>query len=237
MKRVAIIGATSGIGRGLALEYVAHGWRVGATGRRVAMLDELRQQHPSQIVTQVYDVSAGGNATQLQKLIEAMGGLDLLIYNSGAGHVNPDLDWAQDEEALRVNVLGFAETVNAAYRYFAARKAGHIAAIASIAGLRGNALGMAYSASKAYQLSHLQGLRKKALQERSGVTVTTIMPGFVDTAMAKGVGLFWVAPVEKAARQIHAALERKAKRAYVTRRWALIAFLMKHLPDFIYNRI
>jgi short-subunit dehydrogenase len=237
MNKVAIIGATSGIGRALALGYAADGWQVGATGRRAELLEELRQAYPERIITRAYDVTQGQNAAELRQLIQALGGLDLCIYNSGAGHVNPELDWAQEEEAIRVNVLGFAQTVNAAYHYFAERKAGHFVTIASIAGLRGTHLGTAYGATKAYQIHYLQGLRKRVLRERSGIAITTILPGFVDTAMAKGVGLFWVAPADKAARQIRRAIARQAPRAYITRRWALIAQLMKHLPDFLYHRI
>ena len=63
--------------------------------------------------------------------------------------------------------------------------------------------------------------------------VTDIQAGFVDTAMAKGEGegLFWVAPVETAARQIVAAIRRKRSHAYVTRRWRLVAWLLRILPD------
>jgi len=69
------------------------------------------------------------------------------------------------------------------------------------------------------------------------VFVTDIQPGFVQTQMAKGEGLFWVAPVGKAARQIVQAIERKKRRAYITRRWGLIAWLMKWMPEFIYRKI
>ena len=65
--------------------------------------------------------------------------------------------------------------------------------------------------------------------------VTDIQAGFVDTGMAKGEGegegLFWVAPVETAARQIVAAIRRKRSHAYVTRRWRLVAWLLRILPD------
>ncbi|MEO6456456.1 MAG: hypothetical protein ABIN97_20435, partial [Ginsengibacter sp.] len=72
---------------------------------------------------------------------------------------------------------------------------------------------------------------------KTNVTVTDIQPGFVDTAMAKGDGKFWVAPPAQAAEQIYSAIISKKKRVYITKRWWLIATVLKYLPDFIYRRI
>jgi short-subunit dehydrogenase len=67
--------------------------------------------------------------------------------------------------------------------------------------------------------------------------VTDIRPGLVDTEMAKGEGLFWVMPVEKAVRQIFQSIIDKKKVAYVTRRWGLIATILKQIPRPIYDRL
>jgi short-subunit dehydrogenase len=72
---------------------------------------------------------------------------------------------------------------------------------------------------------------------KAPIAVTDIQAGLIDTAMAKGEGLFWVMPVEKAARQIYSAIKRRRKHAYVTKRWRIIAWLIKILPDWIYNRL
>jgi short-subunit dehydrogenase len=85
--------------------------------------------------------------------------------------------------------------------------------------------------------NYLEGLRIKARRAGLPIAVTDIQPGFVDTAMAQGHGLFWVAPPQKAARQIYKAIQRKAKRAYVTKRWSVIGWLLKILPDFIYSKM
>ena len=69
------------------------------------------------------------------------------------------------------------------------------------------------------------------------VTVTDVRPGFVDTAMAKGDGLFWVSTANKAARQIYDAILHKKSRVYVTKRWQIIAWVLTLLPDFLYNRL
>ena len=107
--------------------------------------------------------------------------------------------------------------------------------ITSIAGLRGNKIAPAYGASKAYQIAYMEGLRQKAQNARNSVITTDIRPGFVDTAMAKGPGKFWVASPEKAARQILKHIRNKRSVAYVTRRWRLFALLMKWMPRGLYK--
>ena len=84
----------------------------------------------------------------------------------------------------------------------------------------------AYNSTKAFQINYTNGLAK--LFKSTDIFVTDIRPGFVDTKMAKGEGLFWVADVENAAIQIITAIEKKKKVAYVTKRWSLIGFFAKH---------
>ena len=95
----------------------------------------------------------------------------------------------------------------------------------------------AYNASKAYQIHYLEGLRQKARRLKLPITITDIRPGFVDTDMAKGEGKFWVVPKEKAARQIYSHIKRKSDIAYISKRWRLIALLLKSLPHNIYRRL
>ena len=80
-------------------------------------------------------------------------------------------------------------------------------------------------------MSHyLEGLRLKGLKMKIPVIITDIQPGFVDTAMAQGDKLFWVAPPGTAALQIYEAIEKKKSHAYITKRWRLIAWLLKLTP-------
>ena len=116
------------------------------------------------------------------------------------------------------------------------RESGHIVGISSVAAIRGSGNEPAYNASKAFQSNYLQGLRQKFHKLKLPVAVTDVQPGFVDTAMAQGEGLFWVAPPEKAAQQIFNSIRKRRKHVYVTRRWRLIAWLLKILPDSLYDR-
>ena len=92
-------------------------------------------------------------------------------------------------------------------------QASHLVAITSAGGLRGEAMSPAYSATKAYQINYVEALRKKALKNGEHIIVTDIRPGLVDTAMAKGEGLFWVMPVDQVARQIISAIRKKKSKA------------------------
>ena len=147
------------------------------------------------------------------------------------------LEWAKEKETIDVNVSGFAAMANVSFEYFRGRGGGQLAGISSIAAIRGGGEAPAYNASKAFVSNYLEGLRQKACKMKLSLTVTDIQPGFVDTPMARGEGLFWVAPPKKAAKQIFDAIKNKRNHAYVTKRWRLIAWLLKLLPDRLYSRL
>ncbi len=237
MKRVIIVGATSGIGRALASLYVAEGWTAGLCGRRAWLLDELRDTLGSAVQVQEMDVSDPEEALQrFADLVGALGGVDLVIISAGTGYMDPAFPWEKEQKTLMTNVAGFAAIAHAAFDLFRHQGFGHLAGISSVAAVRGGPV-PAYNASKAFVSSYLQGLRCRASAERIPITMTDILPGFVDTAMAKGDGLFWVASPEKVARQIYRALEKRKKVVYVTRRWRMVAMLLRLLPERAYRTL
>ena len=237
MQKVIIIGATSGIGRALALRYLKAGHLVGITGRRTHLLDEIKHKYPQQTFTSAFDVTGNENTLHLQQLIDQLQGMDLFIYNSGYGEASKDLNWTVDKKTTLINVNGFAETTNYAFNYFVKQGHGQIAAISSIAAYRGNSWAPAYGASKAYMSSYMEALRIKVYRMKLPIHITDIQPGFVLTDMAKGNKLFWMAPLEKATTQMIDAIENKKRRVQVTKRWALVAWLLKWLPYSLYKRI
>jgi short-subunit dehydrogenase len=235
--KVIIIGATSGIGEELAKLYATQGCRVGISGRRQNLLDSLQQQFPDNIVTECFDVTGNENTKHVDNLIQKLGGLDLLIYNSGYAQLFSSLRWEIEKQTTLVNVNGFVEIINFGLNYFLKQKKGQIAVTSSIASIRGNSLTPAYNASKAYVSSYMEGLSIKMYKQKIPIYLTDIQPGFVDTDMAQGNGIFWVAPVEKAARQIYRAIKHKRRRVYITKRWWFIAQILKILPYSIYKNI
>src|SRR3954462_15589100 len=92
-KRLIIVGASSGIGRAIANKYVGMGWKVGITGRRKQLLDDLKNQYPTQVEVSSFDVMGNENQHKIKELISALGGLDLLIYNAGYGEPSSNLDY------------------------------------------------------------------------------------------------------------------------------------------------
>ena len=234
--KIIIIGATSGIGKELAQQYLALGHEVAVTGRREALLQELKAQYPA-LYTHSFDVQAGNAVERLQSLIARMSGLDLLIYSAGYGDPSNELVAETEIDSTATNVMGFVKLATFTFNYFLQQGHGQLVVISSVAALRGNSWTPAYSASKAYVSNYAEGLNIKARKLHANIVVTDIRPGFVKTKMAKGNGQFWVAPVATAARQIIAAITAKKRVAYITKRWALIAFIMKRLPYWIYRRI
>ena len=236
-KKVIIIGATSGIGKALALHYAQAGCIVGITGRRQHLLDELQQQYPQQIFTECFDVRGNDNTIHMQTLLQQTGGMDLLIYNAGFGDPSDTLDWTIEKTTYETNVKGFIEIVHFAFTWFLQQGNGQIAATSSVAANRGNGLAPAYSASKAFMSVYMEGLLMKCKKMKANIVITDIQPGFVDTKMAKSDQLFWVTPVDKAVRQMVRGIEKKKWRVYVSRRWWLIAQLMKWMPAWIYHKL
>ena len=238
MKKAIIIGASSGIGKELTKIFASHGCEVGIAARRTDLLNELVAEIPTKIYTATIDIKNTDIAIQsLEKLIKDVGDVDIIIISSGIGHINPSLDWSKEKETIETNVSGFTAMAGVAMHYFIQKRSGHLVGISSIASIRGDNAGPAYSASKAFMSNYLEGLRKKVAKEKIDITITDIQPGFVDTAMSKGDGLFWVASPQKAAKQIYQVIQQKKKKAYITKRWAIIAWLLKIMPDFIYNKI
>lgn len=237
VKRVIIVGATSGIGRKMAELYAAKGNIVGITGRRNELLSEIKALYPGKIETECFDVTGRENIEKLRSLIQKIGGLDLLVYSSGVGEAIKELDWEIDKMTVETNVNGFVEIANWGFNYFINQGSGSMVVISSIAANRGNSWAPAYSASKAFQSNYFDALAIKAERMRKNIGITCIEPGFVATKMAKWNKLFWIVPLEKATKQIIDAIEKKKRKVHVSKRWWLVAKLMRLLPFWLYKRI
>lgn len=238
MKKAIVIGATSGIGRGLAKELAVNNFKVGICGRRTKLLTELEKENPNAFYVKTIDINETKIALEkLEELVTELGGLDLLIFSSGTGEINENLDFDIEQQTIKTNVTGFTCIADWAFRYFEKQKFGQIAAISSVGGLRGSRQAPSYNASKAYQINYLEGLRQKAQKTNDPIYITDIRPGLVQTEMAKGEGLFWVMPVDKTVEQIFKGIKNKRKILYVTKRWGFIAMILKRIPRPIYDRM
>ncbi|MDE6574506.1 MAG: SDR family NAD(P)-dependent oxidoreductase [Muribaculaceae bacterium] len=241
MKKVIIIGASSGMGSRIATDFARLGWRVGIAARREDMLKDIKSLYPDRIEYMAIDVAAEDAVERFNRLIELIDGMDYLLYAAGCGWMDPELDDASTAQTIRTNVLGFSRIINAAYKYFkstANLHRGHIAAITSVAGTKGIGVSAAYSASKRYQWNYLQAIDQLAHQQHVNVAVTDIRPGFVDTPLLAPdrtypmeMSIDYVAPrIEKAMLQ--------AKRiAVIDSRWAVATTLWRLIPDALWRHL
>jgi len=238
-KKAIIIGATSGIGRELARELHRRGYHVGATGRRVERLEELKSELEQRIQIQFMDVTRLEEArNHLRSLIGQMGGMDMIVLNAGITDFQTEATCEKEQKIIEVNIAGFASLASYAFEHFREQGRGQLVGISSVASQFGSGLSTCYNASKAFVSTYLQGYRQKANHADAQISVSDIRPGYVETEMTEGMkGLFWVASKEKAARQIADAIERKKNRAYITKRWALIGLLVKWTPDWVFDRL
>jgi short-subunit dehydrogenase len=230
-----IIGASSGIGLELCRYLAARDYRIAIAARRKSLLDEQAAILPQVRCVRAMDVSQPDEALLcFRSMLESMAPVDFVYLCAGTGHLNPDLNWRLEDETIRVNALGFAALASDALTFFLGQRHGHVVGITSIAAVRGSPAAPAYGATKAFESHYLESLRLRARRSRLPVFVTEIRPGFVATAMMKAERPFWVSSPVVAARQIVSAVDARKSIAYVTRRWRLVAWILRLLPSAIY---
>jgi short-subunit dehydrogenase len=190
--RTALVtGASSGLGRGLALWLGKRGVKVYAAARRRAHLDALAQEAKAagaHIEPVELDVShADATLERIRALDDACGGLDLVVANAGVGgQTNArDFPWEHARKVIDVNVTGAAATLSAVLPRMVERNRGHLVGVSSLASCRGLPQNAAYSASKAFLNTFLESLRVDL--QGTQVRVTCIKPGFVKTEMTANI--------------------------------------------------
>lgn len=235
-KRVIIIGATSGIGRELALTYLRQGCVVGVTGRRTERLKEIQEIFPDHCHWREMDVQSKDAVAVFEDLVREMGGLELMIYCAGVGTQNPGLDLELELNTVDTNADGYVRMATRAYNFFKQQNHGHIAVIASLAGIRPLRQSPAYSATKRFQIHYTSCLAQKANQECVPTVFTTIVPGFIKTDMLKFTYPFAIS-LEKGARLIYNKIEKRRRFSTVPGRWRWIEPLWRLIPNFLWEKI
>jgi short-subunit dehydrogenase len=239
-KNAIVVGASSGMGREVAKHLAHNGYTIGLVARRIELLRSLQ----AEIITATYikqiDVTQTENARyQLQELIREMGGIDLMFISITAIPINNDTITDVSSEALiNVDVKGFEMVAHVALEEFIKQKSGHLVGIHSIDSIRGSAAGPVYCGVKSFEAIYLEGIRNKMIQEKLPIYVTEIIPGFiaVDPEIAsQKPGHYWDTSYKEAGKQIFDAIKKKKKRAYISKRWEIIAWLLRITPDWLYN--
>jgi len=227
MKRAIIVGGSSGIGKEMALYFSQQGWKIAVLGRRKSLLDELCLEHENMFSYEVDINEAENLSNKLEKIVGDLGGLDLFIISAGTGFLNNELDFSKEYQTVKTNVESFTKLVGWGYHIFKQQGHGQIVAITSVQGLMAG--GLAYSASKSYQINYINSIRMMAKKEFPGLAITELRPGSVDTDMMKGEGHFWVSKPNEVAIIAYRAIQKKKKIQYLSGRWKMIGALLKFL--------
>lgn len=205
-----VTGASSGIGRALALELAGRGVKVAASARRIAELDSLGAQE-ARITPFPLDVTDLAQVTATAaEIARRLGPIDLAVFNAGIGQKMGvrDFDPALAARTMNVNYMGLVNGIAAVAPAMIERGRGQIALMSSIAGYRGLPGAAAYSPSKAAAISLAESLEPEL--DAAGVSISVINPGYVETPMTAEAGRrlpFLIGP-EDAARRIIAGLDR-----------------------------
>ena len=237
MKKIIIIGATSGIGREVAKLYIARGWQVGVAGRRAEELEALQKEAPQQVCTEVLDVTLEDAPIRLQSLIDKVGGMDVFLLSSGIGKQNPALEADIELRTAATNVEGFMRMTTAVYHFFEKQGYGHIAAISSIAGTKGLGIAPAYSATKRFQNTYLDALDQLAHMNGLDIRFTDIRPGFVATPLLKDDNYPLLMKASDVAAQIVKGIEQKKRTLIIDWKYRILVFFWRLIPRCIWLRL
>lgn len=251
------MGATSGIGQEVARLLAANGYEVGIAGRREERLVQMAQATPGIVVHRQIDVTKEDAPTELYKLIEELGGMDLYFHSSGIGWENVALDADKELKTVETNGVGFVRMVSAAYNWFAEQRAdeakqraegdeqragdkerkARIACITSIARTRGLGAAPAYSATKRMQAHYLECLSQQARMRHLNIGITDIRPGFVATDLIAGNHFPLQLKTEDVARTIVRAIEQGREVVTIDWRYRLLVAAWQLIPRWLWVRL
>lgn len=245
-KTAIIIGATSGIGREVALRLLESGWKVGVAGRRVERLEALRAQFGAEkVAVAQIDVTQPEAEAALDVLLAETGAPDLFFHASGIGFQNRQLDVETELAMIRTNCEGmvrmvdyFINYVKAAGEAYGPNHKAHIAVISSVAGTAGLGTAPAYSATKKMQSTYLSALAQLARMEHLPIRLTDIRPGFVATELLNPDKHYpMMISQEKAARCILRGLRHKKRILIFDWKFRLLVALWRLIPRPLWERI
>lgn len=245
MKRAIIIGATSGIGREVARALALKGVVVGVAGRRAERLVELQNEVGEERVhIAEMDVTQEDATERLDALIAKMGAPDLLLYASGIGKQNPELDLDIELNTVATNSSGMVRLVVHFLRYvkqssaYNAKHKAHVAVISSVAGTKGMGSAPAYSATKSMQSTYLSALAQYVRMYDVPAVFSDIRPGFVATEILNPDKRYpMLMSPATATRHILRGLKRRQRVIIFDWRFKLIVLLWRLIPRCVWERL
>lgn len=243
MRHILIIGATSAIAEATARNFAQDGDRLYLVARNperlAAVANELKTRGATQVETVAMDANeTARHAALIAQAEAALEGLDTILIAHGTLSDQKACEASFEEtlEELQTNCLSVISLLTLVANRFEEQKHGTIAVISSVAGDRGRQSNYVYGTAKAAVSTFLQGLRNRLY--RSGVTVITIKPGFVDTPMTADFrkGPLWVSP-ENVGRGIYRAIQRKNNVIYLPWFWKFIMVGIRLMPERLFKKM
>ena len=239
-KIIWITGASSGIGKALAIKFAEKGWTVAASARREGLLEDLNKSN-SNIYSFPLDVTEIENCKLVaNKIIEKFGGIDLCVFGTGMHDPKSEKRFNLEKirEIMEVNYFGTMNSINSIYEYFSEKKNGHISIISSVAGYRGLPAAGAYCASKAALTSYAESLNFD--MQMKNVKVSLISPGFIKTPMTdqNDFPMPMIKSPEFAANEIFKGLtEKKSFEIHFPKAFTYFLKFLQILPSSIYFKL
>lgn len=241
MKKVIVIGASSGIGKMLAEHYASTGCSVGIAARREENLKEIQKRYPNKMVYVTMDVTDRRAGDIFNSLVKMVGGVDLVIYCSGAGRHIDHLDVENEMGTVNVNIEGFLNIVIEAFNYFLNRKeptgyTPQIVTISSVASIKGLGSSPAYSATKRFQTKYFESLAQFSKIKGVKIDFTAILPGFISTDFIHHRYPMTMTPAY-AIKRIIRAIDRRKMNKVIDWRWGVVVVLLKMIPTSLWRKI
>jgi len=239
-KIIWITGASSGIGKALAIKFAEKGWTVAASARRENLLEDLNKFNPN-IYSFPLDVTEIENCKLIaNKIIEKFGGIDICVFGTGMHDPKSEKRFNLNKirEIMEVNYFGTMNSINSIYEYFSEKKNGQISIISSVAGYRGLPAAGAYCASKAALTSYAESLNFD--MKMKNVRVSLISPGFIKTPMTdqNDFPMPMIKSPEFAANEIYKGLtEKKSFEIHFPKAFTYFLKFLQILPSSIYFKL
>ena len=239
-KIIWITGASSGIGKALAIKFAENGWIVAASARRENLLNELKQINQN-IYPFPLDVTEIENCkTVAKKILEQFKDIDICVFGTGMHDPKSEktFNLKKIREIMEVNYFGTMNSINSIYEYFSEKKSGQISIISSVAGYRGLPAAGAYCASKAALTSFAESLNFDMLKKN--VRVSLVSPGFIKTPMTdqNDFPMPMIKSPEFAAEQIYIGLTKKTGfEIHFPKTFTYFLKFLRILPNSIYFKL
>ena len=242
-KKILVLGATSGIAEATCRIWAGQGARLFLVGRNAAKLEvvaaDLRTRGAAEVFTAVVDLDDTARHPELlAHAVNSLTGLDVAYLAHGVlgDQHAAEAEFGVAEQILHTNLISAVSLLTWLANFCVQRRSGVLAVLSSVAGDRGRKSNYVYGASKAGLSAFLDGLRNRV--DREGVTVMTIKPGPVKTAMTVSMpGSHKFADVNKVAATIVTAIEARRDTLYVPFQWQPIMFVIRHIPERVFKKL